>query len=188
MELTIKESYNTLKTLIKEHWVIYDCPGGLELITKVHLNIKANKLSFTTKSGLIVYPGNRVYILNAKNTPLRLFNDISNKSVNLNIVTIDVNDITKYKYFGIIKLNESIDLSSDIKKLPETIFIEEKEKEQYLKYTLMVDVIEENIGKKEYRKYYIVKYIDHNFNIRYTNKYKPEDLEKLTFISPLKIK
>ena len=37
MELNLKESYNLLKTLIKEHWVIYDCPGGLELITNVHL-------------------------------------------------------------------------------------------------------------------------------------------------------
>lgn len=52
----------------------------------------------------------------------------------------------------------------------------------------MVDVIEENIGKKEYRKYYIVKYIDHNFNLHYSNKYKPEDLRRLTFISPLKTK
>ena len=45
-----------------------------------------------------------------------------------------------------------------------------------------------NIEKKEYRKYYIVKYIDHNFNLHYSNKYKPEDLRRLTFISPLKIK
>lgn len=98
-------------------------------------------------------------------------------------------DITKYKYFGIIKLSEPIDISSDIKKLPETIFIEEGiVEEQYLKYTIMVDVIEENIGKKEYRKYYIVKYIDHNFNLHYSNKYKPEDLRRLTFVSPLKIK
>lgn len=187
MELNLKESYNLLKTLIKEHWVIYDCPGGLELITNVYL--KNNNLSFTTKSKLIVYPGNRIYILNTKDTPLRLFSNISPKSLDFNIVTIDVSDITKYKYFGIIKLNESIEISSDIKKLPETIFIEEGiVEEQYLKYTLMVDVIEENIGKKEYRKYYIVKYIDHNFNLHYSNKYKPEDLRRLTFISPLKIK
>lgn len=187
MELNLKESYNLLKTLIKEHWVIYDCPGGLELITNVHL--KNNNLSFTTKSKLIVYPGNKVYILNIKDIPLRLFSNVSSKSLDFNIVAIDVSDITKYKYFGIIKLSEPIDISSDIKKLPETIFIEEGiVEEQYLKYTLMVDVIEENIGKKEYRKYYIVKYIDHNFNLHYSNKYKPEDLRRLTFISPLKIK
>ena len=175
MELNLKESYNLLKTLIKEHWVIYDCPGGLELITNVHL--KNNNLSFTTKSKLIVYPGNKVYILNTKDIPLRLFSNVSSKSLDFNIVTIDV------------KLSEPIDISSDIKKLPETIFIEEGiVEEQYLKYTLMVDVIEENIGKKEYRKYYIVKYIDHNFNLHYSNKYKPEDLRRLTFISPLKVK
>lgn len=188
MELNLKESYNLLKTLIKEHWVIYDCPGGLELITNVHL--KNNNLSFTTKSKLIVYPGNRIYILNTNNIPLKLFSNVSSKSLDFNIVIIDVSDITKYKYFGIIKLNnESIDISSDINKLPGTIFIEDGiVEEQYLKYTLIVDIIEENIGKKEYRKYYIIKYIDHNFNLRYSNKFKPEDLRRLTFISPLKIK
>ena len=123
MELNLKESYNLLKTLIKEHWVIYDFPGGLELITSVHL--KANELSFITKSKLIVYPGKRIYILNSKDTPLRLFNNVSSKSLDFNIVTIDVSDITKYKYFGIIKLIEPMDIDSDINKLPETIFIEE---------------------------------------------------------------
>lgn len=88
MELNLKESYNLLKTLIKEHWVIYDCPGGLELITNVYL--KNNNLSFTTKSKLIVYPGNRIYILNTKDTPLRLFSNVSPKSLDFNIVTIDV--------------------------------------------------------------------------------------------------
>lgn len=186
MELNLKESYNLLKTLIKEHWVIYDFPGGLELITSVHL--KANELSFITKSKLIVYPGKRIYILNSKDTPLRLFNNVSSKSLDFNIVTIDVSDITKYKYFGIIKLIEPMDIGSDINKLPETIFIEGGIiDDTYLKYTLMVDVVEENIGEKEYKKYYIVKYIDHNFNL-YFKKYKPEDLIRLTFISPLKLK